>query len=186
MCLDCSTKSKVNINPSLGISLPRSGFPRTPRTPVERKIMLSILSDLSSPTSFPDPPHRQLSYLTETLPLPHPSAKCFSKAQRSYRAKPLNAPCINLFNRQRHGSPFLTTRFYKDLTLKEKLMTVLMLIADFLSIYKSDTRSQPTNNSIPDEVNKDTLDFHHQKSALSSSSTNISEGSRGLSFSHYK
>jgi len=50
-------------------------------------------------------------------------------------------------------APSLQPDFTKILTLKEKLTDVLMLITDFLSIYKSDSRSQPTNNSIPNEVN---------------------------------
>jgi len=71
MYLDCSTKSKVNLNFSSGLSVPHPGFPQTPCTPVERKRILSILSDLSSPTPCPDPPQSQLSFLTETLNVPY-------------------------------------------------------------------------------------------------------------------
>ena len=96
MCLDCSTKSKVNLTSSPGLAVPRSGFLRTPRTPVERKRILSTLSDLSSPAPFPHPPQSQLSFLTEKPNVPHeagPSLVC---------------PTISLAPPQRQNPEFLS------------------------------------------------------------------------------
>ena len=76
--------------------------------------------------------------------------------------------------------PSLQPDFTKILTLKEKLTDVLMLITIFLSIYKSNLRSQSRNNSFLSEV-YNYLVSHHQRSSLPRSLKNINEGSRGLS-----
>ena len=199
MCLDCSTKSKVNLTSSPGLSVPRSGFPRTPRTPVERKRILSILSDLSSPTPYHDPPHSQLSVSTEksnkpqeassvgpTILLAPPQCQVLEVLPEG----PTHVSCQTtecsmdkyVQTDSVTTSPPSQADFTKILTLKEKLTDVLMLIRDFLSFYENDSRSQLTNYSITNKVNN-TLDFHHQNSALSPSSMNINEGSRGLSSS---
>ena len=195
MCLDSSTKSKVNCTSSPVLSISSSGTFRTPRTPVERRRILSILSDLSSPKHFPDTPLSQFPLLTEEptvsnkagTSLCDPTISLVPPQCRGCSEGKTNASCQTIDCRIDKSvqtdtvptPPILQPDITKILVIQEKLTDALTFISNFLTIHQSDLANQPAYNSILNEVNN-TFISDHKKSTMSINQMNIDEGLRGL------